>query len=494
MFSFQELVVDGWVSGLILPYLQTLGLVTASVVRSPRDPVTFWEWLWSWFGYTYYTETTVHILNGFGMGACLLLLLLLIPLSFWCCGLTILGTKRLLLMVYRRTRFLLVAYWNTCMCVFRWLASDKDPGAIVRIVSDAPEHVVGVLPESLKEGSPLTSDYEIPNFQASIGALVSGTFQAKGCCVRVDIAGHGPFLIVPEHVWAGTSDDVHLHSRGVTCALSKAQLPNTDGRERMVFTLDTDLLAVQVTDREVSSLKLKVTEINNGFVSSGVLAKIVGPQGRGSMGTIRSHPNTFGYYTYEGSTVGGFSGAAYVVGNRAIAVHLSGGSVNLGYSLRLAYLTLQYQLKVRLEDSGDFLIRQFKDRKQRVWFDETWGHSDTVRLQVGGEYHIMDRSKVHDVLGDVELQGWIIPECAYSENFPQARDSGVCESSIESPQAETQKLLKEIVESNKRSLQYYATLKGDITKLKRTLSVGQGQTPTPPKASSTTSNTSQQNQ
>lgn len=473
--------------------LYALRIVVDRTVEIPSQELTWWQWFWTLFGYSY--TTTVRTWQPAVIGLYLFLLgMLAVPIMTGLLQLTWITLKSAIRLSIWAGRSFGRAYVSACSCVFRWLASDKEPGAISNVVPASIQFVAGCLPESMRDASPL-ADYEIPPCQGAIGQVVGETFQASGCFVRVNDMASQPWIIMPEHVWASPDRYCHVLGRSGSIPFDKKELPSTDGRVRRVLILDTDLVAVEITEGEASRMGLKCAAIHNGRDASSCFVKIVGPLGRGSMAKMSDAPTLFGYYVYEGSTVGGFSGAAYIAGSHVLAVHLAGGKTNYGYSMRLAYVTLLRLLKMKPEDSEDFLIDQFKGKKRAIRIDNSWGHSDTVRLQIRGEYHIMDADSVRAAVGKgVELEGWVAwqPESADQGNGETTQSTGGCASLTESTQAATsghQELMQELLPALKRMVGNAVS-----TQLKRSRSLGPEKTPTRKQASGTTSEPSRPSQ
>lgn len=463
-----------------------LGIVVELVVERPSETLSWWEWFWTWFGYSY--TTTVHSLQMWLLCA-YAGIILVVGIPLLCClgylvWYMIRSTLHRVCGLIARTWAL---YKSACTCVFRWLASAKDPGEVVGTVIEDGDLVVGVSPESIREGSNFT-DFATPPFQGSIGVLDAGVFRAKGCFVRINDVASQPWFTMPEHVWAGLPRSCHIRGRTGVVPIDRETLSNSDGRTRRVINIDTDVVAVEATPGEASLAGLQVAKIHNGDGAASSFAKIVGPNGKGSVGSLRASDTLFGYYVYNGSTVGGFSGAAYVVHDRPIAIHSSGGAHNYGYSMRLIYVTLLYHLKMKPEDTSDFLLDAFINRKRRIRIDQSWGHSDTVRLQVDKQYHIMERDKVKAAVGKgVELEGWIEPESDQG-NFQPTTSSGGCESSTELTQAGTSSLQGLI--SDLSTLAKAVSGSSATAQSTKKSSHGQGSKHKPKKASSTTSTTS----
>lgn len=419
VLSFGSFAVDSswWIEALpsfILKTLIRFSLITESSELRFYEPQTWWEWICSWFGFYPYDVIKVYQINTLNVLLTCVGLLALVALAFN----AIVLTYSILHWSVSRTGSLIVVMFNGYLsaisCVFRLLASYKDSGQPIAetVVSAAASY----LPESLVDGSPL-QEMERPSCQVSVGHLDNDVFRAYGCAIRLRAADKH-WLLMPMHVWAPGSDVIHLAGKSSSIPFHKNRLPDPDSRPRTVHLLDTDIAVIEVSETEMSKLGVAIAKILSRVPPNGAMASITGAHGKGSLGVIQPDPTSFGCISYAGSTVGGFSGAAYMVGNLVAGMHYLGGRRNLGYSVRLAFVSLLSMEKMREESSEDFLTGQIKERKKRVWVDETWGGLDEVRIQLDGEYHIVNRITLATIVGrDRELRGWLTYECDES-NLP----------------------------------------------------------------------------
>lgn len=377
-----------------LTFLTNMGIIDHRVVVEPIVASTWWEWVWEMLGWPYMVERTVCDVN-------LLVLLLTIVLSY----LVVTVVVRTLLDIWRRIRSVfwkLVDYvvvgLQAISRVFQWLASSKAP--------DKPLFVTAAeyLPESMVANSSLTARTP-PKCQGVLGSLSpEGIVKANGCCVRVDIQGVGSFIITPDHVLAGIRDNVCLLGSVGHVELDIGFIQDNVGqrpRERII--LDTDVVALRITEVEASRAGIAVATILSTLPNVGALAQICGPTKLGSTGVLRPDNSCFGGLCYEGSTTPGFSGAVYAIGAKAAGIHISGGRRNTGYSLRLGYVTLRALLKVSPEESAEWLERMYKQYRKRIDIDQTWKDLDSIRIRTGGEYHVISVDAFRQVVGEGEL-------------------------------------------------------------------------------------------
>lgn len=448
-------------------YLLRLGILGLLQVEENRDPVGWWEWFWTLLGWQYKEVKDIIYLDLVYLFVWLLLLLLLMGVLLGLTTIVRAGSKWVfttcLQIVARAAGYVSSVFER----VFRFLASSLDPGSSCRIVVPNST-VIAYNTESIRTGSILTK-FEAPDCQVILGVLHGERFVAHGCGVRVDVPGRDDlYIITPMHVYSGLPDVFHIRGKVLTLPLDRKLFTRGGvSVSRDVVELDTDLVAFPVTPVEASQIGVKRASIHNAVEGRGSLARIVGPSGEGSTGQLYPDPIVFGQFVYGGSTVAGFSGAAYVVGRSVAGIHCAGGSRNVGYSLRLAYVTLLYWLKVQPEYTEEWLENIVKRTKKKIRVDLSWQHLDSVRFQVRGEFHIVDRDTWNEYVGnlDVDSSGVLqyddsessvevhSPESAVQKNEQPATDTASA-SSNGFPQEEISKL-QSIIARQRATLKNY---------------------------------------
>lgn len=449
-------------------FLLRLGILGLLQLEEDRDPVGWWEWFWTLLGWQYkevkdyiYLDLvyllTWLFLTGAVMAVCLVVLTE-----------TRRGIDWLLMQLVRNVAKLAGNISGLFERVFRVLASSIEPGSVLRtVVPNAT--VIAYNLESIRVGSILTK-FEIPDCQVVLGVLHGERFVAHGCGVRVDVVGCDDlFIITPMHVYSGLPDDFHVRGKNNTVSLNgKLFTKGGVSMSRNIVELDTDLVALPITPVEASQIGVKRASIQTAMEGRGTLARIVGPLGEGSTGVLYPDPIVFGQLVYDGSTVAGFSGAAYVVGRSVAGIHCAGGSRNVGYSLRLAYVTLAYWLKISPEYTEEWLENIIKRTKKKVKVDLSWQHLDSVRIFVKGEFHIVERDTWNDIVGQLEVDSSGVLQYDDSNSSVYSAESGTGEvpknveistsmasdSSNEKLQEEISKLRKKI-EAQKGTLTAY---------------------------------------
>lgn len=427
-------------AGRLFRYGQQFGILGASVRMVSRDPVGWWEWICSWFGFSYEEaklDIYLDVIRLFlVLISCVGGISLFVFVASLICATVRSGSNLILWSVASIAR----AASNVVVRVFRLLASSLEPGPGEKLVVPS-KAVIPYHTESLRAGSILTK-YDLPKFQVVLGTSQGDRFVAHGCGVRLDVQGvDNPFIITPLHVYQGLPSDFSIRGKTAAVAVNKDSMllggvPST----RAYYDIDTDVVAFSISQVEASQLGLSKTTIVSSLPGAGVLARIVGPSCTGSTGALSSDPTVFGQLVYCGSTVAGFSGAAYIVGSSVAGIHCAGGARNTGYSLRLAYVTLKHLLGIKPEATEDWLEDVIRKKKQRIDIDLTWQGLDTKRIRVRGEYHIVDSETFYAFVGDarVTASGTVEYDDAVGESSDAANLNGARQETTQASSSATQ--------------------------------------------------------
>nr|QXV86569.1 hypothetical protein [Solemoviridae sp.] len=439
--------------GSVISFLVKVGVLFDYTEVVDRPAETWWEWIWTIFGYTYQKSiVTIHcdcfmagVLTIVSLGLAWSLVGLLYDMAW-------INIRRIRLFVSWVFGQVRVAA-SLLERVFHGPASEDDPGpGIIQMPTRE------IVPESIRQGSDLHPT-ETPSCQVYLGKRSGdGSIIAYGGGVRVQVpAGEQNYLLTPRHVCTLLSDDSVIF-RGDAVRDFDIQSYSVGGKTvaRPVYSLDTDLVAIAISPDEFSAVKTKVAKIHPK-VPPNTTARIAGPDGQGSLGVLRDKPDLFGYVVYSGSTLPGFSGCAYVggAGDTVYALHLHGGAANTGYSLRLAYVTLLSVLRVRQEESGEFLERIFREEREVIWVDETYHDLDEVRIRAKGVYHVVPRHHIAKLVGRQDFGNKVqyVDFADYeSKNSNRASRVESSSSSIESGQAPIQDLVASIMKTFQDSM------------------------------------------
>ncbi|APG75971.1 hypothetical protein 1 [Hubei sobemo-like virus 22] len=250
-----------------------------------------------------------------------------------------------------------------------------------QLVKDSTRQAVlrarGVSFESMRAGSVLVKG-EIPKYQVAVlraGLLRDGHV---GYGIRV-----GNYLVAPHHVVTDAGEEVILSSK-----LAKVMMPPASAiRSRVV----TDLVYVWLP--ESFWVKLGVPSAKFAQTTENPLATCAGPEGVSS-GLLRKS-QVLGLVNYFGSTLPGFSGAAYEAAGHCMGIHI--GAVagnNMGISAVVVVKELAHL--VRQESSQDVAAsysQQLGAPKKQMWgaiqigeiADRNWG-DDAWHLEQSLDY------------------------------------------------------------------------------------------------------------
>ncbi|APG75765.1 hypothetical protein 1 [Hubei sobemo-like virus 48] len=247
--------------------------------------------------------------------------------------------------------------------------------------------------ESRKDGSEEVS-LTAPRYQVIVCEKKDGRLVKLGCAVRFD----GNFLVGPDHV-LGEADLPKY-------AVGRQKFVCLDKKERI--PLDTDLVAIRMSPSELSTIGVSVAKI--GLVSAkGVYSQIVGVDSKGTTGVLKMDRVAFGRTVYDGTTLPGYSGAAYTSGAFCSAIHQSGGAVNGGYASSYIWMLLKDHLRVEdvvepeskknwNSDTPEWLLSQFKAGKKLKW--KRTGDPDLIELMLDdGKFSRVSPASMHKAFG-----------------------------------------------------------------------------------------------
>lgn len=226
-----------------------------------------------------------------------------------------------------------------------------------------------------------------PRFQFSIGTVVEGKFVVHGCGIRLD-----DWLVIPDHVYSCADTAMVKVSNGKYVDLKTHDLP--------YVIVDTDVIVLDCRNHSslLSMMGLSKPVIQHEIPRAGMLVSIVGPVGMGTTGILRWVEDSFGAVEYSGTTLPGYSGAAYCKGERVVGIHTHGGAVNGGLSISYLYATIKYEFKVFNESTEDFLLDRYR-AGDLIVEDKNWPDLDTARIAIGTRVTIVERDSIKRAFG-----------------------------------------------------------------------------------------------
>lgn len=271
--------------------------------------------------------------------------------------------------------------------------------------------MLGRLPESMREGSALTT-IPLTEFQYVVGIYAvradnAGEASAFGTHTTRGLKFDNP----TEKVFLGTG--TLMKGWLVTAA---HVVETAAGRQLFARTFDNIYHPLGAFHQIYTDLVL--TEAPAGYKSAKIEtlslsthARIVAARdsNNSSLGILRHDTKTaFGFCSYDGSTLQGFSGAPYTNGTRVLAIHLGGGSSgNFGYSA--SFVVAQINLYKRPESSELSGLENALKSAGRSEVEYERGIDET-RVRVGGAYFVVDNSEFDDWADTNEFGDWFFDD------------------------------------------------------------------------------------
>ena len=227
-------------------------------------------------------------------------------------------------------------------------------------------------------------------------------------------AGDKDVLVMPEHVLASASlGQDKLMVKGCTGSVA------LDVSE--AISIETDVVSLAVTATQCSKIGAPV--VTPAIMSEEGSVSVAGPKNRGTVAKLE-RSELFGKFVYRGTTLPGYSGALYRV-TKPVAMHLSGGAVNLAISLSYVQVLLNRRFNCRGEDTSDYLAGLYK-RKVKVRAIRNPNDWDDVFLDVAGRTVCVAGKDFEKVFGQHASEkltgsyGYVDYESAFRKN-PAAR-------------------------------------------------------------------------
>lgn len=254
------------------------------------------------------------------------------------------------------------------------------------VCDDSQKSPVGkALMESIRANSK-ESKMTMPDCQCSIGFMCGSEFRVVGHAVRFD----GNILVGPDHV---LSDDDTMDKM----AFGRQGMISLRGKERVL--LDTDLVMIKLTEKDMSQIGIKIAVIAN-LPIQGNFVSVVGPGSKGTIGAMNHDKTCFGRVIYDGTTMGGYSGAAYSMGASVVGIHQLGGVINSGFAARYVWMLAKYYLDKSVEESSDDWLRSKYDSGAEI----SWKHHpDPNYIEVfdGSNYSTVLKRSMDEAFGEV---------------------------------------------------------------------------------------------
>lgn len=232
--------------------------------------------------------------------------------------------------------------------------------------------------ERMVAGSLLDEKAVAPNFQAEVWTNVINdpTLYYRGVAFRSQ--GN---LYTALHVLADCSRVVIKARNGESVEFKPNQFVETG----------SDVTWTTPTEQQWGKLQMSSGRIMNVSTGTGVWVKIVA-MSKGTFGILKDH-DAMGMCEYSGSTIKGFSGAPYYIGNCVYGMHVGSDPKNVGYSgSYIAMLVRALKRPVKCpEDSAEYLINQMnKFGMEDFEYEQSPFFGDEFAVSIGGVHHLVD--------------------------------------------------------------------------------------------------------
>nr|QHA33728.1 hypothetical protein [Atrato Sobemo-like virus 6] len=304
-------------------------------------------------------------------------------MNYWLLiGLCVTG---LLALVYLTYKLVLPLFWALCRAMQR----TKDL------------YTTGV--ERMMAGSDFFNA-PIPNFQAEVHVAFNGLYHFSGNCACVTVPGLGDraILVTAAHVLSGAS---HVRVKTARASLDI-------DLSRWVQAINcTDMSVVVITNDEKSTLGLSSGKLRAAAMTTRAYAH-VNSRGRAAIGYVRESPDDtdFGRIVFDGSTIKGYSGSPYYMGNVIFGMHTGYNTMNGGMDAAYMVCMLKFAIRQNLiagenpEDSDAWVEDQLmKGRDHKI---TRTGGGDEWQVKLAGQYFIVDDERMNELYNKARNTGF----------------------------------------------------------------------------------------
>lgn len=264
------------------------------------------------------------------------------------------------------------------------------------------------IPEAIINGTNFTSN-KIPDCQIAVykGGVFCDSF--VGFAIRIS----NEYVAMPLHVYKSAMPNPILanETKGTKVAIGSC----ATWESRSV----SDLIYIRVLPRDIAQLCVQTCRLPANKELVGFVV-VTGRGGMSSTNELKKH-STMGLLEYYGSTLPGFSGAAYTISNVVYGMHLgAAGNVNLGlsYVVWLRDMQILFSLTpIKTEGSLTFSSPSMMEPFEETFIgkSDSWGY-DSIITSASKLRSIEDLKKLPkkydtkiDWAADIEEEGAVDP-------------------------------------------------------------------------------------
>jgi hypothetical protein len=189
----------------------------------------------------------------------------------------------------------------------------------------------------------------------------------------------GDFAVLPEHLLPAEKVLLLQNAKREAGKPVRLDLDSQD-----VIHLATDLIAIKLTQGQWA--QLAVRQAKPAALVGEMPVSVRGVDGLGTTAAMRPHKSMFGMTVYGGTTLPGYSGAAYMSGNQVHGIHLHGGQSNGGYEAKYIEALLAALQMGPYESSEEVMKMAIKKAKgKQIWQERD---NNVILRDNSGHYHV----------------------------------------------------------------------------------------------------------
>lgn len=229
-------------------------------------------------------------------------------------------------------------------------------------------------PEKMMPGSQFQYNAELPPFQCEI-LTPAGVLLGQAFLTEYGLITAGHVLVDLKEVILSKKTQIQLKT------------------EEFEF-FDSDVALLKLQQQAITKLGLAQGKLHAYSVPArtGIICSAVS-SGKRSSGFVEAYTQ-FGYCSFGGSTIPGFSGCPYYLNKVIYGMHIGGCVGNIGYES--AYLRSILRptktIVTNLESSDQWLIQQAQmDQEEEIYSERSPFDPDQYRIRLNSQYHIVDQ-------------------------------------------------------------------------------------------------------
>nr|QVG74734.1 hypothetical protein 1 [Virus sp.] len=251
-----------------------------------------------------------------------------------------------------------------------------------------------MIPESIIAGSHLMENGREPACQFQIAVKKDDALCVIGGAIRME-----NYLVTPTH---------NLQQGETMYAMKNGLSAEFDMEGELL--LAADVSAIPILPSTWSKLKISSAKLGP-LGGTATVTTTSSCDKKYSVGSLKPSRQMMGRTVYDASTVGGFSGSAYMNGNVCVGMHCHGGMRGGGYEGLYLWSRLKLASNAPPESSEDFLLAT---TKSQAWQMEELHDAAVVRMD-SGQYHTVTSEELVERLRNLKSSADWADQMEYEE-------------------------------------------------------------------------------